>query len=195
MHHLMKFGLLLCLWLMSSCALLPLADDLQPTRPGYVIPSITPGIADETIADQATPAATSIPLPSGVYDALPVMQGICYEAAADAVGQVFVIDSAEAHINFYNLADNSNLCRQPVGRYPFDFTTGDVLAGLWNRGSGCTATHTITDYQRDDTARTVDLTATFITEGDCPYELIRGLWLGIESAQGYTINITVSDAP
>lgn len=176
---------LLCGLLMGGCALLP--PEMMPTRSGITIPSITP---DTTVAD-VTPVATSIALPAGVYDALPVMQGICFESAADAVGQVFVMGSAESHINFYNQVDNSNLCRQPVERYPFDFTTGDVLAGLWSAGDGCTATHSITNFQRDDSARTITITATFTTAGDCPYQLVRGLWLGIENAQGYAITMTV----
>ncbi|MEL7434725.1 MAG: hypothetical protein AAFN11_12330 [Chloroflexota bacterium] len=178
---------LLCALLIGGCALLPV--EVMPTRSGITIPSITP----DTAIAELTPIATSIALPAGVYDALTAMQGICYESASDAVGRVFVIQSAETHIDFYNQVDNSNLCRQPVRRYPFDFTTGDVLAGVWNAGSGCTATHTITDFQRDDNARTISITATFSTAGDCPYQLVRGLWLGIENAQGYTITITVNE--
>jgi hypothetical protein len=101
--------------------------------------------------------------------------------------------SAEEHIHFYNLVDNSNLCRNPAERLPFDFSTGDVLAGLWNRGTGCTASHSITAFQRDDTTKVINILVAFSTEGDCPYELVRGFWLGIHNAQDYQITIAYGE--
>lgn len=140
----------------------------------------------------STPIATPTPFPNGLFDALPVMRGICFEAAYDAAGQVFVLRSAEEHINLYDLADNSELCRQPVQRYPFDFTTGAVLAGTWSRGMGCTARHDITNVDRNDETQTIRIVAQFITEGDCPYELVRPFWVGIRDAQNYEVNIMIA---
>src|SRR5690606_1357601 len=97
--------------------------------------------------------------------------------------------SAEEHIQFYNLADNSNLCRHSVRREPFDFTSGDVLVGIWSRGRGCTAQYELSSFQRDDRGKSINIQAQFSTEGDCPYDLVRGLWLGIENAQDYAISL------
>lgn len=177
-----SLSIVLC-WSLTACNLLP-DDTAQATRSTIVLASITP-TATQPLSDSLN--ATS----EQWYDALPVMYGICFEAAWDAAEQVFTFRTAEEHIQFYNLADNSELCRQPVERYPFDFSRGDILTGIWNRGLGCTAEHTILDFVRDDVAQTITIRAQFITEGDCPYELVRGLWLGIEDARNYAVNIEI----
>lgn len=147
-----------------------------PTIPGvYLTPITAPGT----------------PLPYGWTDENPTMSGICFEAAWDAAGQVFVIRNAEEHIRFYGLSDNSQLCRRAVTRYPFDFSTGRVLAGLWSRGRGCTARHDVLDRQRDDNARTLAIHLRFVTEGDCPYDLVRPFWIGLDGVSDYAITITV----
>jgi len=138
-----------------------------------------------------TPISSATPFPAGLVDALPVMSGICFEAANDAAGQVFVLRNAEDHIHFYDLADNARLCRRPVTRYPFDFSSGAVLAGLWSRGQGCVARHDILSVERDDSKRQISIRLQFITEGDCNYELVRPFWVGIPDAQAYDIHIEV----
>lgn len=124
-------------------------------------------------------------------DAADVMGGICFEAAQDAAGQVFILRNAEEHIRFYNLADNSQLCRRPVERTPFDFDTGRVLVGLWSKGAGCTANHTVESMSRDDATQTVTIRARFITEGDCPYELVRPFWRSLDGVSDYEIDLQV----
>ncbi len=120
------------------------------------------------------------------------MSGICFEAALDAVGKVFVLRDAQAHIQFYDLADNSELCRRPVTRYAFDFANGRVLAGLWSKGTGCTARHDVLSINRDDSARTLLIRLHFATEGDCNYELVRPFWIGLDGVQDYQIDIQVA---
>ena len=122
-----------------------------------------------------------------------VMAGICFEAAFDAAGQVFVLESAAELADFYDLADHSELCRRPVPRAAFDFSGGQVLAGLWSRGSGCKARHDIEAYERHEAARQVSLHLRFVTEGDCPYELVRPFWVSIPQAAGYDIHIEVQE--
>lgn len=178
-------ALFFCLLGLVGCNLL-LGDSPQATRPSITLAPVT------VVADDLT--STPSPYPDSIYDALPSTMGICFEAAWDASNQVFIIRSAEEHIQFYDLADNANLCRNPVRREPFDFSSGDVLVGHWNRGNGCTAQHQIIDYQRDDTRQTIVITAEFSTEGDCNYELVRGLWLGIPDAQAYTISLIVTES-
>ncbi len=97
--------------------------------------------------------------------------------------------SEAEQINFYDLADHSQLCDQPVKRVPFDFSGGRILAGLWNRGSGCTARHEIVSMTRDDEAKQITIRVRFITEGDCDYDLVRPFWLALDGAVDYTVDI------
>jgi hypothetical protein len=139
-------------------------------------------------------AVTAPPSPTGIYpwrDANAVMSGICFEAAFDAAGQVYVLRNAEDHIRFYDLADHSQLCRHPVTRTPFDFSSGDVLAGLWRRGQGCSAHYDVLAFTRDDAAQTFTITLRFVTEGDCPYDLVSPFWAGLPGLADYDIHITV----
>ena len=124
-------------------------------------------------------------------DAAEVMDGICFEAALDAAGQVFIIRDAEAHIRFYGLADNSQLCRRPVERVSFDFSSGRVLVGMWSAGTGCTAQHEIESMSRDDENETVMIRVRFITEGDCGYELVRPFWRSLDGVADYKIDLQV----
>ena len=162
----------LLLWmLLAGCNL---TDDLLPTD----------------MVSTSVPTAT--PVAAVMLEQTDVMRSICFEAAFDAADRVFVLRSAEEYIRFYDLADNSRLCRHPVERVPFDFSSGRILAGLWNKGMGCTARHIIDHVTRDDDAKQVILDARFITEGDCSYELVRPFWLALDGVADYTIQIRVT---
>ncbi len=124
-------------------------------------------------------------------DANAVMAGICFEAARDAAGQFFVLRSADELTNFFNLADNSQLCRQPVTRQPHDFSDGRVLAGLWSVGRGCAATHKVLRWQRNDGARQIHLQLRLDMTGDCDYELLRPWWMTLVNAREHDIVIEV----
>jgi hypothetical protein len=162
--------------LLTACSL---------TGPDRIFITATP--SPEVTA--ATPAQTRTPSPYPWTDENAVMGGICFEAALDASGQLFVLRNAANLIEFYDLADNSQFCRRPVTRYPFDFSNGRVLAGLWSYGRGCTARHDVEDIQRDDAERTLTIRLHFITEGDCNYELIQPLWIGLDGMQEYEIEV------
>lgn len=136
---------------------------------------------------------TEMPFPAGLTDELPVMSGICFDAAFDARDQVFVLRSAQDHINFYDLADNSQLCSRPVRRFPFDFSTGRILAGVWSYGRGCTANHEIRNVIRNDDEQRFIIQTFFHTNGDCNYELIRPFWVGIDVPNGYSIDIEIEN--
>jgi hypothetical protein len=142
-------------------------------------------------------ATNAIPIGPGSVDPWTdenlVMSGVCFEAALDTAGEVFVLRDARAHIRFYDLADNSQLCRRPVTRYPFDFSGGRVLAGLWSYGRGCTARHDLLAVERDDAAKTLLIRLRFVTEGECDYELLRPFWIGLREAGDYQIRIEVTD--
>jgi hypothetical protein len=163
----------------TSAATVPPA----PTTPPEILTTpVTP--------DAPGPTPTENPYPW--TDEIPTMFGICFEAAMDAADQVFVLRDAEEHIRFYDLADNSQLCRRPVRRNPFDFGNGDrVLAGLWSTGIGCVARHDVIDYRID--GDTLSLVLQFVTEGDCNYELVRPYWIGVDGVSN--VEIVVEAAP
>lgn len=119
------------------------------------------------------------------------MSGVCFEAALDAADETLTFTTAAQHIAFYDSIDERSLCRQPVGRNPFEFDDGRVLAGVWSSGRGCIANHEVLDYERDDAAQTFTLNLRFITEGDCNYELLRPFWIALDGAADYEIEIIV----
>lgn len=147
----------------------------------------------------STPVPPVTPTPTGVQwrDAAQVMRGICFEAANDAAGQVFVLRDADDLQRFYDLADNSQLCRRPVERVPFDFEDDDVLAGLWSAGRGCVARHELIAIDRDETAQVTTFRLRFITEGDCDYELVRPFWVALAAHPDDDIRFEVAtpDSP
>jgi hypothetical protein len=130
---------------------------------------------------------------SGWTDELAVMQGICFESAYDAAGRVFVLRNETELTNFFDLSDNSHLCRRPVQRQVFDFSTGRILAGLWSYGHGCTARHDVIAIDRDDNAKTLTMRLKFVTEGDCDYELVRPFWAGLSSVRDYEIRLVLEE--
>ncbi len=147
--------------------------------------------------DVATPVlALPVVTPTPAYpwtDEQAVMGGVCFEAALDASEQLFILRTAEDHIRFYDLVDESRLCRRPVARVPFDFSSGRMLVGLWSAGVGCRAWHEIVRYERDDAARAFTLTLRLVIEGGCSYELVRPFWIGLEGMAGYAVRIVMSN--
>lgn len=160
-------------------------------------PTATPSPVVETAAplpDVMTAPAVALtptPFPYPWTDENALMNGVCFEAADDAAGRTFVLRSREDLAHFYDLADNSELCRHPIARADFDFSDGQILAGTWSSGAGCRARHDVQNVQRDDTARTLFIFLRLVTEGDCAYELVRPLWIGISGASGYDVQFVV----
>lgn len=143
-----------------------------------------------------TPAGFLGELPPGWVEAMDVMRGICFESAQGAAFDeaVFVLRSEADLTRLFDLSDNSGLCRRPVERVPFDFSGGLTLVGLWSDGFGCTARHDLVDVERDEAAQTLAIRLRFITEGDCPYELVRPWWVAIPDLDGVTVTVTVEEA-
>lgn len=104
-----------------------------------------------------------------------LMNGVCFESAFDAAGQVFSIRDEDELSTFYDLVDNSELCRRPIERQNFDFGDGKMVTGLWSLGNGCTAKHDVLNVIQEESSLTFQIR--FTTEGDCPYELIRPFWV------------------
>lgn len=155
---------------------------------GLPSPTATGSVEDETT--NPTPSRGG----KRWTDASDVMTGVCFEAADDASGRVFVIRSSAELDTFFGLADNSQLCRHAVQRGAFDFGDGRVLAGVWSAGFGCVARHNVDAFERDNEAKTIVIRLTLVIEGNCPYELVRPFWVGIPNAQEHDITITVEGA-
>jgi hypothetical protein len=116
---------------------------------------------------------------------------VCFEAAFSLADRVFALRQAEDLIAFYDHIDNSQLCRHPVTRYPFDFSNGRILVGLWSKGRGCRARHDLVGVTRDDASRGFALNLLLVIEGDCNYELLRPFWVGLEGLTEYSIQINI----
>jgi hypothetical protein len=119
------------------------------------------------------------------------MNGLCFESVYDAAGRTFVIRSADELAQFYDLADNSQLCRRPVRRASFDFSGDRILVGMWSRAVGCTAQHRVVSTIRDDQARTVLITLRLMVEGVCNYELVRPFWISLSGVAEYDVRLVV----
>lgn len=171
---------------LAACSLLP--PNLEtPDRPRR--PTRTPAPAEASTLDVPPPTATSEDAPWS--DESAVMGGICFESAYDAAGQTFIIHNEQELTALFDLADNSDLCRQPVGRGSFDFGENRILVGLWSKGVGCRAHHTVESLYRDETISTIYVYVHFVAEGTCTYELIRPFWVGLRDAADYNIQIVL----
>src|SRR5690606_23311331 len=90
---------LIMMLVLSACSLLPQPDN-PPTSVAVAIPTRIPPVTISPIPTN-TPQDADIHYPDGLMDMLPILSGICFEAAWDAAGQVFILRDAEAHIRFY----------------------------------------------------------------------------------------------
>lgn len=177
-HRFFRSALLLLAFL-TACTSLPLG--VPPTETGTV------GAPTASALPSATPTPSIYPW----TDESAVMNGLCFESVYDAVGRTFVIQSDAELTAFYDLADNSDLCRRPVERKRFDFTGGRLLIGLWSRTIGCTARHEVTNIQRDDVARIYAISLRLVAELGCNYELVRPFWIGLSDLSGYDVRLLV----
>ncbi len=168
--------------LLAGCA-----RDFPPT------PTSPPATPTPEIELQVVPGLVVEPTTSPYpwTDESAVMAGLCFESVYDAAGQTFVIRDAAALSGFFDLADNSNLCLQPVTRAEYDFSDGRILAGTWTRAVGCSAEHEVENVRRDDTARTLFIFLKLKIEGDCTYELVRPFWIGLSGINDYEVQFVV----
>lgn len=175
--------------LLTGCSLQTAAE--TPLVPTASLP------ASIATADASTPPAGPTPSPAPIdrawTDVSDSMDGICFEAAYDAAGRVFVLRNPAELANFYDMADNSELCREPVERGDVSFDGGAVVVGVWSYSMGCDAAHAIVDFQRDVDAREIVVRARLTTTGECPYELLRPLWLRVPDAVDYDVTIDITE--
>lgn len=104
-------------------------------------------------------------------------------------GQAFILTSQEQLNSLYDQIDGSKLCRRPIARQTFDFT-GRAVVGTWTYSpQGCTARHELIRARRNEENRMITLRYRFTVEGDCPYELIRPLWVAVENPDSYNLRL------
>jgi hypothetical protein len=104
-------------------------------------------------------------------------------------GQAFILTSQEQLDSLYDQIDSSKLCRRPIARQTFDFT-GRAVVGTWTYSpQGCTARHDLIRTRRNEENRMITLRYRFTVEGDCPYELIRPLWVAVENPDSYNLRL------
>ncbi len=146
------------------------------------------------VIERPTPSVSlsaPAPTPYPWSDASAVMSGLCFESVDDAVDHSYLIRTPEALANFFDLADHSDLCRHPVRRADFDFSGGNILAGVWSRAVGCTAHHDVMSVQRDDVAKTYTILLLLVVDGGCDYELVRPFWISLSGLADYDVRLVV----
>ena len=142
-----------------------------------------------------TPNAELLPTTTPDYgwtDVQYVMQGVCFEAARQLLDNVYIIRSAAELERFYSQIDLREYCEQPIKRETYPFIAGDALVGVWNAAAGCTADHLVQAVNRDPSTQRIQIGLQLTASGDCPYELIRPFWVVVHQADGYAIDIQVS---
>jgi hypothetical protein len=169
----------LSLLLTSGCIRLERISTETPTNPQAL--SASPSAVNVT---------TSTP-DWGWEDVGYLMEDICFEAAANGAEQVFVIRDASALDQFYTQVDRSQLCEEAVTRKSFPFSDGTIIAGLWSSGTGCQSQYVVQNVLRDDTKHQATIQLQFVTEGECPYELIQPFWIAMPNMAGTDIQIDV----
>ena len=115
---------------------------------------------------------------------------VCFAAAAIHADRPIILRDAQALRQWYGAL--SAHCQRPLAPPQFDFNSGRLLFGTWNRGEGCWARHELLDFAQDETAKRIRLHLRLVTEGTCPYELLRPLWLSAPAA--YHVDLRV-DTP
>jgi hypothetical protein len=130
---------------------------------------------------------------TGPYpNAVSLLDGVCFEYLYTLNGQTWVWSTPGELAAFYDQADASNLCPEPVERAAFDFG-GNVLAGAVNVSTGCDAAHRVVDLIQDDGTRTQVLFLQLQVEGECPYELVQPFLVAIpRPPAGYVLRVVVT---
>lgn len=184
-----KFLVVLALSALLAACVMPVPA-LEPTTPESSPPAATPILLP-------TLPPTSTPDPSVPYvDARDLFSGVCFEYWVEQVNRVYVISTPFEHIEFYNEVDESERCRFPVERLPFDEFETRLLLGAVNVGTGCQAITDPLELVTDEAARTVTLRVQWGVTGDCPYRLARPFFVHMaRPPEGYRIEMEFVPLP
>jgi hypothetical protein len=113
--------------------------------------------------------------------------GVCFNFLQTLADQTVVIDSERDLAAFYSRVDQSKQCVERVARHTFDFG-GKQIVGTVVTATGCRIN---LNYQRiEEGAQKRQIVFRRLVDGDCPYQLVRPLWLAItRPSQGVTTQI------
>lgn len=145
-----------------------------------------------------SPSSTPEPTPTPALpfpDASAIFEGVCFQYLRTLGGQTITLNS-QADLNaFYNKVDESELCRDRVERKTFDFSARQIIGtAITGEGCGINLTYERTDQDDSRQQRTIVLRAA--VSGDCPYELVRPIWMIVERpASGYSTQLQISTSP
>jgi hypothetical protein len=168
-------------------------DDSAPTPLPTAAPSVS--LPTPTLIETAIPTVMTAPVMeafTGVFgNAAALLDGVCFEFLLTLNGQTWAWTTPADLSAFYDRADASTLCPDPVARYGFDFSQ-TVLVGVVNAAEGCDAAYRVLDLVQDDSARAQTLIVQFDTLAGCPYELVEPLLVAIpRPPDGYTLQVAV----
>jgi hypothetical protein len=158
-------------------------------------------VRQPTPAPSPTPSATSIPtvevteqparLPGLPYDdAGSVLAGLCFSFLQSLADHTLVLDSPADLAKLYDAVDASKQCRGAVERKSFDFSTRQIV-GFMAVGTGCSLDLIYDHTELDESTHQRIILFHSRIDGDCPYDLVRPLWLAVER-QGYTTQIRIA---
>jgi hypothetical protein len=154
----------------------------------------TPSPVQPTIVETTQIISATSKPDYGWKDVSNLMEGVCFEAAMKVAGQVFKISDANALATFYAQINRDQACEDPVTPMTYPFSDGEMIVGLWSAGRGCTAQHIVQAIQRDDIQQQETIHLQFVTEGDCPYELLQPFWIAIPQSAGFNVQVDVQAA-
>lgn len=142
---------------------------------------------------EGTPISTPLmdTLNYGWVDVNYLMEGVCFEAALSMADEVLIIPDARSLDAFYTQIERSQLCEDSVNRGVYAFNEGDMIVGVWSSGTGCTSRYVVQKVQRDDAQKQEAIQLQFVTEGDCPYELVEPFWIALPQSANYNLQIEV----
>jgi hypothetical protein len=113
--------------------------------------------------------------------------GVCFNFLQTLADQTVVIDSERDLAAFYSRVDRSRQCIEPVARHTFDFSSQQIV-GTAVIGTGCRISLNYEHVEEGGQRRQIVFRR--LVDGDCPYQLVRPLWLAItRPAQGGSTQI------
>ena len=120
-----------------------------------------------------------------------LMEGVCFEAALNAAGQIYKIPNQNSLDSFFRRIDRNKACEDDISPVTYAFSADEMIVGLWSSGTGCSARHEVQNVRRDDIQKQEAIQLQFVTEGDCSYELVQPFWIALPQSADYDVQIVV----
>ena len=106
----------------------------------------------------------------------------------------FKLNNQNVLNGFYTQIDRNKVCEDDINSMAYPFNDGEMIVGIWSSGMGCSARHEVLNVQRDDAQKQEAIQLQFVTEGDCPYELVQPFWIALPQSADYDVQIAVQAA-